>query len=722
MGGSGKSRLAVESAKRIAKSYWGRFLDGIFFVNLVSVTNGDDFAGILTTLFDLKLSGNRPALPQLHDYIVEHEMLLIFDNFEQLLGEKTILDFVRGLVKTETSTRLLLTSRHALQLAREHVVKVNGLAFPMALPSSVDSYESKDLFLDRVERLLGERLIGENAGIWQIAHAVDGIPIALELAAGMTLHKTPSQIATAISQDIGNLATTMRDVPRRQRSIRAVFNQSWGLLPLAEQQALAQLAVFPSTFAGKAANTIANTSLAVLRSLESKSLLRQEGKGVFALHPLIRTFAREHLADPNTTYQRHAHYYLNWLTNITEAIEGAKQVAMLKEVAQTFDNVQLAWQTGIQNGDLTAIDGGISSVYHFFTGRSNNVGGELFFRQAAEAIETYLSPLDSLDDASALTLLRLWGRRGWFLFLLGKFAEARTLLQACQQGFRQRHAPEDLAHVLRDEGAVCYRTGEFHQAQTLLQESFALGYQHENSRQIAGTLAYLGNNARSLGDYEAAKKHLLEAKQVLQLDPHPFLQATVANDLGLIARAEGDLDIAKTYYEEAVALFTELGDNLRVGIGANNLGSVAHQQGDCDTAHIFARQAIQSFEEGSFHHILPYPFSLLGRMARDEGAYDKAMAQFQKALKIADEAGTVPKVLDVLFEMTTVWQERGELPQAVSILAFLQTQTKLHNETRQEVDKLLAEILEKGDLDTAKTVYAGNSLAEVVFAVQRKLT
>jgi DNA-binding SARP family transcriptional activator/predicted ATPase len=717
MGGSGKSRLATEIGQIVARHHAGRFLDGIVFINLVSVTNNTDFANTLSATLDLKLSGESPPLTQLHHYLSQREMLLIFDNFEQLTDGEATINFLANLTTSDTKSRILVTSRQRLGLPREKLFAVDGLPVPAEMPASDTTYESRNLFVDRVNRILGsdEMVGGEMPAIWHICHKVAGIPIAIELAAGMTLHKTPTQIAQAIATNIDTLATTMRDVPPRHRSIRAVFNHSWQLLSTTEQIVLSKLTIFESGFAGKAANKITGTSLKLLRALEAKSLVYQIDNKRFDLHPLVRSFAKEKLENHQQLQQRHAHYYLDWLVKIEDEMKSAAQSTMLLEVLGTFENVRTAWQNALEHGSFSLINEAITCLHTFFSARGDSVRGEQFFNQAVTHIKQHYGTFAELDDDTALILGRLQSRVSWYAYLLGRFEVAQALMHECQQQFQRLNSPSDLAHSIHDEASLLRRRGEFQQAKTLLLKSLDLRRYHEEAHGIVSSLMSLGSAERAMGHYEEAKVALLEARAILKEDPNPMLQATAANDLGLLARATGDLETARAFYEEGLAGYTALNDTYRMGIGYNNLGSLAHAQGDFVSGRQYALRSLDYLQEAQVIRIQAYPLSVLGRIARDEGDFATAIGEFQKALQIADEVGSIPKVLDVIFEMATVFIETKQHELAVSLFAFLQQQTKLHDETRKEIDVYIGKIGSDVDFSHAKQLGATWSVADVVY-------
>ena len=690
MGGSGKSRLAVAVAQTITQDYAGRFLDGAYFISLVTVTDGESFFNQIAGTLDIKLKGDKIA-EQLLITLADHEYLIVLDNFEQLIDDETVVEFLIQWLKNAPATRLIITSRQRLMLQTEQLFTLAGLAYPTRNDAPVQSYEAGQLFLERVE-WAGGKVDDDTAPVWQICKIVDGSPLAVELAAGSVGELSPAEIASAIQENIDTLATTMRDMPARHRSIRAVFNHSWYRLPPDEQEILAKLTVFPASFAGKSANAITNANLAQLRTLARKSLLQEVGEFRFELHPLVRTMAGEQLKQSTQIRRQHAQHYLDWLAKEREAIVGAEQSQVLDRVQMEIENVRTAWGVGLANGDWSHIDQAIATMHTFFVTRGWFIEAEAFFRRGAERVEADFGGFDEMSDATALTLARLISRQGWFTFQLSDFEKARLLMAQCRHQFNRLQAHVDLAHVLHDEGLLLRRIGEYEAAKTLLLESLALRQKAENGRVIAGTLINLGNTTRMLGDYDGARTYLLEARRILQTHPDPSLLASVTNDLGEVARAVGDLASAKGFYEEALIGYTAINDLFGMGACHNNLGSVAHRQADFESAKGHAQQSYQLFRETGTKRGITYPLCVLGRIARDEGDFDGAMVKYREAYGIADEIGYLPKALETLFEIGILLQAVGETHLAVALFVCLQEQPKLDDETRKGIGERLAEM------------------------------
>ncbi|MCB0036110.1 MAG: AAA family ATPase, partial [Anaerolineales bacterium] len=307
-GGIGKTRLALETAQRLLPS----FEHGVFYIPLVSLSTSTA-AVLVSTIADalnLGLHGTSDPQEQLLGYLAHKQMLLVFDNFEHLLEAA---DLLLDLLTAAPQLKLLVTSREPLGLPEEWVLPLSGLPYKDEEKSETAAAQ---LFSERAQRLdLSFDPTTETAGIHHICALVEGLPLAIELAAAWVRVIPCTEIAAEIERNLDFLATELRIVPDHQTSIRAVFGYSWSLLTPASQTVLAKLAIFRGSFSRDAAEAVADASLRTLATLVDKSLIQKEAHGRFRIHPLIQQFALEQLSktERHTLGLNHARYYTRFL-------------------------------------------------------------------------------------------------------------------------------------------------------------------------------------------------------------------------------------------------------------------------------------------------------------------------------------------------------------------------------------------------------------------------
>src|SRR5947209_2107072 len=345
-GGAGKTRLALEAAARRI----GRYPHGVHFVPLVSVASPELLAPAVAESIQFAVDGAHsgfPAQEQLLDYLGERSTLLVLDNFEHLVDGT---DLLGEIIERAPKVELLTTSRERLSLQSEWVIDVHGLGL---MDNGNGSSGALRLFTERATRIEpGFSLDDQRAEAHRICTMVEGLPLGIELAASWVSVLSCAEIAAEIEQNIDFLATSMRDVPERHRSLRAAFDQSWRLLSGAQQDVLARLSVFRGDFDRAAAAAIAGADVRLLSELVSKSLVRRSDFGRYELHELLRQYAAEKLAVeiPDAVAairERHARHYLGMLDERREALVGKGVVPARDELRRELGNLRVAAEWAI---------------------------------------------------------------------------------------------------------------------------------------------------------------------------------------------------------------------------------------------------------------------------------------------------------------------------------------------------------------------------------------
>ncbi len=722
-GGDGKTRLAVEFGRRLAKKKTGRFLDGIFFLSLATLQDAHSFDFLLAETLNAPASGRGST----HDHLLAHlagkEMLLILDNFETLLGEtgngrSDSRHLLADILRAAPDTRLLITSRERLQMRQEVVLPLHGLSYPPQGDAHAADYESVQLFLRHARRVLPDfaPVTADLDAIAAICRRLRGMPLGIELAAPILQQTTAVALQHAIDQSPDILTAAWPDVEPRHHSIRAVFNYSWSRLQTGEQQLMARLTIFPGSFTAVASQTICDAGRADLHILAAKSLLQQDKYGRYSIHPLVRALAAEHLPENQTLLEQFYRFYTAYLDQEKIAITGQKQKAALSRVQSELDNIRLAWQLAVKQRDFVALDMALPALYVFFDTRGWFQEGEQLLHQATSQIETKAPSWRNLNEEEALVYGRILSRQAWFTYKLGDFAPAQRLLQKCEQLFLHLEAEPELAHVLNDQGVIARRTGDLPAARLLCLQSLEIR-RRIGGRTLVSTLINLANIERSLGQFQTAQRRLLEANELLQKEPEPIYQASVLNDLGEVMRAMGDYESAKNYYLQSLALYREVGDVFGTGASLINLGFVAYQQEALEQAQEYAIDALAAFKAINNRRTMTYPITLLGRIAQDKKDFDTALTSYQEALELANNIKYIPKLLNILFEMATLLAALQDTKTALALLTLIQAQTQTDQETRTGVDVYLSKLTTEMGAETAVIVqqqYATWSLAEAI--------
>ncbi|HMN31170.1 MAG TPA: NACHT domain-containing protein, partial [Caldilineaceae bacterium] len=360
-GGIGKTRLSIA----VAADQWARvqeeadesFVHGIFFVSLQGLESAELLAPAIADAVGCPPANQESPQRQLLNFVSNKAMLIVLDSYDELLANHDShsdgLDLLTTLLQVAPYVKLLITSREALHLQEEWLYPLSGLTYPAlpqpgepeTTPADLERYSAIQLFVQAARRVQPEfDLSQEWSAILQICRLVEGLPLALELAASWVRALSCTEIAREIERSIDFLATQLRNVPDRHRSMLAVFTQTWQMLSPNERNVYKRLAVFRQGFRRQAAEAVAGATLPLLSALVSKSLLRWDSNGRYQLHSLLRHFAEEQLNEDSqvamATLDAHAAYFVHFLQARTAEVTGARQREVLLEIDAELENIR----------------------------------------------------------------------------------------------------------------------------------------------------------------------------------------------------------------------------------------------------------------------------------------------------------------------------------------------------------------------------------------------
>jgi predicted ATPase len=611
LGGSGKTSLAVQAAHRLLNlprvdDQVGA--DGVFLVSLPDGqgTDRDPNAAAAARAIALAIgrvldtrvnSGTDPARQVVAD-LRERALLLVLDNVDHLRAGFTVLT---GLLRSAPHLKLLVTSRSRLQLPEEWVLELGGLTVPMDA-SEVEQAAASKYFLQQAQQLsLSVSLPSADwPHIARICQLVQGLPLALLIAARWLHGMSCSAIADEVAHGIDLLSTTDRAVPERQRSIRTVLAYAWQRIPAAEQVALRQLAVFRGSFSREAALAVAATPQLLLALRDSTVLGLDRER--YAIHALMRHYASEQLAahpeEEVRARDRHAAYFTRFVQQLTPNLLGAPEAA--RRFSMELDNVQLAWKWAIAGLGLDS--------------------------------------LNVLRKGLALWYERTGAFGDWAVFCEQAITHLRTQLGVtCKQIATLQNL---LAHLLLDGAAALLQQAQYDRARRLLDEAHALA-RSTGAIHIEGTCAYL--RARLLhrqGSYQLARQHAEMALALARAAETPRLEANSLLCLGALACNLADYPHARSYAKRALPLYVASGDCLGEARARALLGFAYSEQG----AFVDARKHLEHALGAC--RTLEYPLgemvtlNWLGRIAAEGlGRHLEAETYFAESLRLAQMLG-----------------------------------------------------------------------------------
>ena len=512
-GGMGKTRLAIQIAHTQAENYG----DGVFFVPLQSVQAIEFLAPAIADALDFPLSSQDAPVVQLLTYLHDKEILLVLDNFEQLLAEAGQ-GLLTDLLVSAPYLKLLVTSREVLNLQEEWLYHVPGMPVPANdQVNDVEAYSSVQFFSERARRVRRDFNLGRvQRDVVHICQLVEGVPLAIELAASWTKTLGVDRIAAEIQRNLDFLATNLRNVPDRQRSMRAVFDHSWQLLTEEEQSVFKRLSVFRGSFRRDAAEQIARATLPILSTLVDKSLLRLSADNRYQMHDLLRQYAAEHLIqspkDVEHVYDRHCVYYMDFVYNRTEELDGGRQPEATLEIETELDNIRAAWQWAVELGRVKIIHKALRTMENFYQYQSRYLEGRNIFEQAARRLEASAN-----TQLRELTLAQLLIHLSWFYIRLGQFDEARAAAERSLT-LHTKHEIVPPAAIALDPrmplAILAVIGGDFDEAIRLSEEARAGSEARGDKPNLSFAYYTLTSAALAQGNYQDAYHYAQQASEL----------------------------------------------------------------------------------------------------------------------------------------------------------------------------------------------------------------
>jgi len=602
-GGIGKTRLALQVAGEIADQFPG----GVCFVSLSAIGEGGLIASTIAQTVGARETGNQSAQENLIEYVgsLRGPMLLLLDNFEHLVSAAP---FVSQLLTTGSNLKVVVTSQAPLHVYGEHEFPVPPLALPD--PKSIPPREVLSrlpaiaLFVERAQAVKHEfALTKENAPVVSaICSRLDGLPLAIELAAARIKLLSPSAMLARLESRLNLLTGGARDLPTRHQTLRNTLDLSYGLLNSAEQTLFRRLSVFTGGCTLEGVEAVCDTKgdlgldvLDGMASMVDKSLVQQveqvDKETRFFMLSTIREYALERLTESNdesATRRAHAAYYL------VLAEEGAEDIAAHPEWLDRFEveheNFRLAIDYLIKTGDA---DWGL------------RLGTALF---------------------------RFWETREYLTE--GRDAIARLL---ALEGTAAR--PKLRARLLFAGAVLAGEQGDYGSAQQMFEDSLETCLELNDKRGVAVALNALAVIARDRGDIAAAALRFERCVAIWKDlgDPADFARAL--SNLASVMKLQGEYERASSLYDECLTMFRQAGDGAGVAWTLNYQGDVAREKSDFVAARAFCEQSLSEFRQLRDSWGIASTLFDLASLSCDQGNNAEARRLYGESIKLFQELG-----------------------------------------------------------------------------------
>lgn len=598
-GGTGKTRLAVQIAADLADHFRG----GVCFLNLAPISDPKLVVSVITQALGVRETPGRALL----DLAQQHlrglgATLLVLDNFEQLAGAAPV---ISEILDACPAVKAMVTSRQVLRVYGEQEFSVLPLPIPDAdaalSPSRLLDFPSIALFVQRATAVkLDFRLTEQNAAaVVEICQRLDGLPLAIELAAARVKVLSPAAMLARISSRLELLTGGARDLPERQRTLRRAIDWSYDLLTPAEQKLFRRLSVFVSGCTLEAAEAVCNTQedldldlFEAVASLVDKSLLSETGPNDeeprFTMLETIREYGcgrLEKSGELHATRRAHAAYCLVLAEEGMTAMSPPERESWLNRCDPEHDNFRAAIEHLVAAGNA---EWGL------------RLGGALlWFWESREHLtegRAALAALLELPGASDLSVPRAQALLAAGLLADAQFdyAYADEITRQSLEVHRQIGDKHGMATVINALAGQATKRGEYAQARSHMEEALVLWEELGAGRVILG-LSNLANIAKKQGDYAMARATYERCLEAFRKNGDVRGMASALNGLGDVALAEGDYAGARRLYDQSLTRFQQIKDDWGVAGGLRDLGDLARQCGDYSAASGYYKQALGVF-------------------------------------------------------------------------------------------------------------------------------
>lgn len=679
IGGTGKTRLSLAVAHHLRTE----FEAGVCFVPLEKITQRELLIEELANILKIKDVAGQPLLDTLKTYLKDKQLLLVLDNFEQLVEQGA--SVLAELLKATSKLKLLVTSRELLQLSFEKEYSVEALALPPLpkleiSPETLSNYAAVALFVERAQLVKPDfKLTEENAyAIAAICHKLDGLPLAIELAAPRIKLLSPNRLLELLSDRLKLLTGGAKDLPERQQTIRGAIDWSYNLLDATEQELFVNLAIFVGgcTLESVEEVCIANGDITLsaldgIEALTNKSLLKQKedvsGEIRFVMLPLIRDYALAKLNElSNEQVARIEQHYVAYFAKLAGELESKlydskEQLTALRKLDSEYNNLRNAFERAITNSllhlNLLRLGRVLGDFWHV---RGHFYEGRVYLQRILA-----ISDIAVVDRANYAKVIRVMAR---LASAQGDWTESKKYALESLALSRELNDKAEMAFALTTLGQVEQNNRNYTQALRYLEESLALNKEIANKREIAVTLQFMANIITLKGDYNKGQKYYEESLDLLrELGDKTAIILCIAN-LAVSLANQGNYDLAQNYFEENLTLSREIGNKQITAHSLYNLGLIASSQKKYDIAQSYYEESLALEREIGNKYSIANILNNIATLFTSKGDYEQAKKYFDEGISIRIELGDNAGLATILNNLSVNAIEQGEYVQAQKYL------------------------------------------------------
>ena len=682
-GGMGKTRLALQ----ISADLLEKFEDGAFFVDLAPLRNPDLLPSTIAQIFRLQETGNRTILEVLIDFLKDRYMLLMLDNFEQIMAAS---GHVVRILSSCAGIRILVTSREPLHIRGEAVFQVPPLSVPDKGDSKspnlekITQYEAVRLFINRAIAAKQDFHVTNKTApmIAEICQKLDGIPLAIELAAARIKLLSPQAILDRLEHRLRLLSGGIHDLPARQQTLRATMDWSYDLLDDQCKELFIMLSVFSGGFTLEAVEAVCvhnNPAVDVMIGLESlvdKSLVfpedRENGEPRFHLLETIREYGIEKLTQnterQTTLLSRHANFFRDFASQANPALLGAEAKVWLDNLDTEIDNLResLSWYR--KNDNNQALLSLCADLWRFWQIRGHLSEGRVLLEQALLYTEEVQPDVHGMALLGAGNLAREQGdfeqsikyisegqlifqknsnrtgmalahqKFGWTYYRMDDLQKANKSFVDCTKSAEKLADQSSISLAELGRGLIEWRYGNTDAAETLFRKSADKFHEIKNVRREGQALCNLGIISRQRGEFGSAKDLYLRAIELLKAVDDRTTLKTLYNNMGDICLILNDLDLSVDYYQNLLSLSSQLGDKRLSSLALSGLAEAYLAKKKPDDASVYAEKAGKLAKDFAGGLEQGVSLRLLGEVALEKGNQATAQSYFERCIPLLKKA------------------------------------------------------------------------------------
>jgi predicted ATPase/DNA-binding SARP family transcriptional activator len=595
-GGIGKTRLALRC---ITKCYHS-FIDGSYFIPLEEIASPDYLVHTIANRIHFEidtLATQLDAEYQLLDYLKNRCMLLVLDGFEQIIAEARL---VSDITNQAARVKVLVTSRQRLNLQGEWVLPVTGLPVPrMREPAESDRADALSLFTERARQanLSFSLSEAERGSALHICQMVEGMPLAIELAAAWTEVLSPSEIADGIQENLDFLSSSKADIEQKHHSLRAAIDGSWFLLDQENRNAFCRLSVFQNGFDREAALGVARVNLSQLSTLLNRSLLSRDKSGRFIMHALLRRYAGEKLDESRITseevHHTHYQYYTEFLLRREADLNGPNFLYTWQELHQELENIRTAVYWAVMHRDAHEVRRILNGLFSFYVVKGWHEGRDNF-RDIALMRKDSLVSQNNLGWVNDPIYACARAHQAFLMCNLGQIRESDEISTECLEALRELGLLQELSECIHNLGVNASFRGDYEYAIEHLEEAINLGREGENIIWYSYLLWY-GHTCFLLGEYDRGLESLQKCYELYEHKGILWGMAFAMSKMGLAEDGLGDFHQSKRYHQQALSIFDKISNQAGKGYALSRMSMSAYFLKEYSESINLAQEGYQIF-------------------------------------------------------------------------------------------------------------------------------